>query len=602
MKSLKELSEELLALMRAKTPIIYIVGTDENLILKNVRDCASAIKLSNMKEAGIDPASNKNSKGNEADDSYGYYEWSATRGLLASGLIDGKTFKEQSWTNPINGDKETFRLEVEGKTRDDNTMELMPVLDTIGADFPKHLMYNFNHRTLVLKDINKHLEINPFLVRRIKEVALYEDRNGIISHQIIIVSPTQQIPIDFQNYVHVIEWSLPDKEEVMAYLIDSKAITFDDKKKVYKDTKSGTIYEADDLDSITSNFAGLSFPEIKNIANISVQKKSKLDQDLILEQKRQLILRNGILEYNSYSLSMSDVGGMDVFKDWIAMRKDTGSKSAKEFGVDASKGALLVGIQGCGKSLFAKVVASGWGVPMLRFDIGKVFGGTVGKSEEQTRLALATIEATAPNVVLIDEIDKSLAGTQSSSYSDSGTTARVVGTILTWLQDKTKSCFVIATANSISQLPPALLRKGRFDEIFFVGLPTEDERAEIFKIHLRHKGRKPENYNIAEFVKASESFSGAEIEESIKSALITAFYKKKKDVDNSDILESLYNIIPAIKTSTEDLAELYKWVGWDDKKKDGIRARFASKYKKRLFDEDGELIKAPQGKIIDVAS
>ena len=401
------------------------------------------------------------------------------------------------------------------------------------------------------------------------------------------------------------EWKLPDKQEVLEYLqFETKMIKYDDKKKCFIDSATSKPYSEEDLDGIVANFAGLSFPEIKNISRVSIQKKSKLDQDLILEQKRQLILKNGILEYDNYNMSMEDIGGMDVFKEWIDMRKNLTSSEAKKYGIDTPKGALLVGIPGCGKSLFAKVVSSAWNRPLLRFDIGKVFGGTVGKSEEQTRLALATIDATAPNVVLIDEIDKALSGTQSSSHSDSGTTNRVVGTILTWLNDNKKPCFVIGTANSVVGLPPALLRKGRFDEIFFVGLPTEQERAEIFKIHIRHKGRNPDKYDITGFVKASENFSGAEIEEAVKAALIAAFHKKKADLTNEDVMSAINEIVPAIKTSTEDSKQLYKWVGWDDAKGDGVRARFASKYKKRLFDEDGELINNQSSekskKVIDI--
>ncbi len=171
---------------------------------------------------------------------------------------------------------------------------------------------------------------------------------------------------------------------------------------------------------------------------------------------------------------------------------------------------------------------------------------------------------------------------------------------MTWLQDKTKASFVIGTANSVTTLPPALLRKGRFDEIFFVGLPTDEERADIFKIHLRRKGRNPDKFKIKDFVAASDSFTGAEIEEAIKTSLITAFYKKKPDLDNDEVMSALNNIIPAIRTSEEDSKELYRWVGWDDTKQDGIRARFASKFKRRLFDENGEAILYKNGKLINV--
>jgi SpoVK/Ycf46/Vps4 family AAA+-type ATPase len=598
MKSLAGLKEELLHLMRAKSPIIYIVGTDENQILKDIRDCASAIKLDSLRTAGISPEDNKDDKNVERDDSFGYYEWSATSGLSISHLVKSSSIddNESEWTNPINNSLETYRLDIDSRHKDEDVQELIQTLDVIGLDYPKKRVYNYNHKVLVLKDIHKHLESNPFVVRRIKEIALYRDRNGIISHQIIIISPVQYIPIDFQNYVHIMQWTLPDKLEVLNYLqFELKAIQWDEKKKSFKNTKSGDYYAPNDIEGIISNFSGLSFPEIKNISNISQQKKLKLDQDLILEQKRQLILKNGILEYHSYDLSMADVGGMETFKNWVDMRKGAFSQEAKAFGIDSPKGAMLVGIQGCGKSLMAKTIAATWKVPLLVFDVGKVFGGVVGKSEENMRLAIATIEATAPNVVLIDEIEKSLAGVQSSTYSDSGTTARVMSTFLSWLNDKKVPSFVIATANNISQLPPELIRKGRFDEIFFCGLPNEEERADIFKIHLGRKGRNPSDFSIVKFVAASINFSGAEIEESIKAALISAFFNKKKDVSDADILQALDDTIPLIKTCEKDIKYLYDWVGWDDKKKDGVAARFASEYKSQLvFDSE------KSKKIIDI--
>jgi SpoVK/Ycf46/Vps4 family AAA+-type ATPase len=231
---------------------------------------------------------------------------------------------------------------------------------------------------------------------------------------------------------------------------------------------------------------------------------------------------------------------------------------ARAFGLPAPKGILMLGVQGCGKSLCAKAVSSQWQLPLLRFDMGRMFGSLVGSSEENVRRAIAVAESVAPAILWVDEIDKAFAGSQGSGATDGGTTARVFGTFLTWLSEKTAPVFVVATANDISQLPPELLRKGRLDEIFFVDLPSKSERQEIFRIHISKRGRDTTQFDLAPLADASKDFSGAEIEEAINSALYDAFYGQQQ-LTTDHVLTALGQTVPLAKTMDEQINRLRSW-------------------------------------------
>ncbi|MEK7486279.1 MAG: AAA family ATPase, partial [Planctomycetota bacterium] len=273
------------------------------------------------------------------------------------------------------------------------------------------------------------------------------------------------------------------------------------------------------------------------------------------------------LEYCEPHLKIGDVGGLDGLKIWLEKRVLAFTERARKFDLPYPKGVLLVGIQGCGKSLCAKAVSSLWNMPLLRFDMGKIFSGYVGSSEENVRRAINVAESIAPVVLWADEIDKAFSGSQSSGSTDGGTSARVMSTFLTWLSEKTKPVFVIATANDISQLPPELLRKGRLDEIFFVDLPNEEERRHIFKIHIEKRHREAKHFDIQQLAKLSEGFSGAEIEQAVISALYDVFYLDRP-LKTEDILNSLQETVPLSKTMHENILALRAWA-------DG-RARYAT--------------------------
>ena len=241
------------------------------------------------------------------------------------------------------------------------------------------------------------------------------------------------------------------------------------------------------------------------------------------------------------------------------MRSAAFGERAAQFGLPSPKGLLLLGVQGCGKSLCAKAVSTRWQLPLLRFDMGRMFGSLVGSSEENVRRAIAVAESVAPAILWVDEIDKAFAGSQGSGSTDGGTAARVFGTFLTWLSEKTSPVFVVTTANDISQLPAELLRKGRLDEIFFVDLPSNEERADIFRIHLQKRRREPDNFDLAALAVNAKDCSGAEIEEAINSALYDAFYAGT-DISTESVLLTLSQTVPLAKTMDEQIGRLRRWV------------------------------------------
>jgi SpoVK/Ycf46/Vps4 family AAA+-type ATPase len=253
------------------------------------------------------------------------------------------------------------------------------------------------------------------------------------------------------------------------------------------------------------------------------------------------------------------VGGLDALKSWLLKRAAGFTDQARQFGLPSPKGVLLLGVQGCGKSLMAKTISNTWQLPLLRFDVGKVFGSLVGSSEQNVRRAIKVAESVAPVVFWVDEIDKAFRGSRGSGAStDSGTSARVFGTFLTWLSEKNKPVFVVATANDVSALPPELLRKGRFDEIFFVDLPAFAERKAIFEIHLKKRKIDPALFDVDALSRASAGYSGAEIEEVVISAMFDMFYEKQ-NMTTERLLKSIQQTVPLSKTMSEDIDSLRKW-------------------------------------------
>jgi len=364
---------------------------------------------------------------------------------------------------------------------------------------------------------------------------------------VVVISPQITIPDDLSEVITVLEFPLPTGAEIRAEL--SRLLT-----------ALGQTLDAKMLDEFVRSSQGLSIARIRRVIARAIATHGSLesaDVDLILEEKRQTIRQTQILDFYPATEQISDIGGLDNLKDWLLRRGGAFSDRARQYGLPYPRGLLLVGIQGTGKSLTAKAIAHHWHLPLLRLDVGRLFGGLVGESESRTRQMIQISEALAPCVLWIDEIDKAFAG--ADGRGDSGTASRVFGTFITWMAEKTSPVFVVATANNVQTLPPEMMRKGRFDEIFFVGLPSQDERRAIFEVHLgRLRPHNLESYDLDRLAYETPDFSGAEIEQVIIEAMHIGF-SQDRDFATEDILEAASQVVPLAQTAREQIEFLQDW-------------------------------------------
>jgi ATP-dependent 26S proteasome regulatory subunit len=403
---------------------------------------------------------------------------------------------------------------------------------------------------VVLKDFHPFLS-DPSTVRALRELA-----HGLKSTYttVILLSPVLVIPPELEKELTVLDVPLPTAADLIGLLKEIVTVLREGKRAEVDLTR-------ENAEQLVKSAMGLTLSEAENAFARAVANDGRLDADdvaLVLEEKRQVIRKSGLLEYHPASSQLADVGGLDGLKTWLARRQAAFGEAARRFGLPEPRGLLLLGVQGCGKSLTAKAIAGAWRLPLLRLDIGRIFSGLIGSSEENLRKAIRVAESVAPVVLWVDEIEKALSGSASSGMSDGGVAARLFGALLTWLAEKTAPVFVVATANRIDQLPPELLRKGRFDEIFFVDLPAVPERREIFAIHLRRRGRKPEAYDLARLAELATGFSGAEIEQAVLSALYDAF-AAQLELGQAHLEAAVTESFPLATTMREEIERTRAW-------------------------------------------
>jgi len=398
------------------------------------------------------------------------------------------------------------------------------------------------------------------VVRALKDtVRLYAE--GSVPRTLILVSPTPRIPSDLEALVTLVDFPLPTETQIRSLL--DKMITRNTASKAL------TVDLADDaLERLAKAALGLTAFEAENAfarAMVDDGNLSAQDVAVVQQEKTQIVRKSGVLEVVNSAVKLADVGGLGSLKNWLTKRAGSWLDEAQLYGLPAPKGVLVTGIPGCGKSLTAKAMASAWSLPLIRMDIGRIFGGLVGESEQNMRSALRTAEAVAPCVLWIDEIEKGFAA-GASGTGDSGTSARVFGTFLTWMQEKTSAVFVMATANNISLLPPEFLRKGRFDEIFFIDLPTTVERKVIFSLHIRARlvagpalGELPVDDALLDpLVALTEGYSGAEIEQAVIAACFDAF-DGRRALTAEDLSRAITHTVPLSITQAEQIAALRAW-------------------------------------------
>ncbi|MHB1458727.1 MAG: AAA family ATPase [Armatimonadota bacterium] len=422
---------------------------------------------------------------------------------------------------------------------DESTREPLAALDFV--------MKSRDQAIFALKDFHSFINDNS-IIRKLRDLT---NTLKTSYKTLVIISPILKLPAELEKEVTVIDYPLPGLDDLNTLLEGIR-------QSVKGNAQINTDLKPDDREHLLNAAQGLTANEAENVFAKSLVEKRGFDINIIVSEKEQIIRKTGMLEYFRASEEFSDVGGMDILKQWLTSRSIAFSEKAREFGLPQPKGIMLLGVQGCGKSLCCKAIASLWKLPLLRLDVGKIFSGIVGSSEENVRRAIRIAESVAPAVLWIDELEKGFAGTQSSPFSDGGTTSRVFASFVTWLQEKTAPVFVVATANDISALPPELMRKGRFDEIFFVDLPSDEDREEIFKIHLKKRKRDPSKFDLGKLAESTPGFSGAEIEQVVVDGLYTAF-GAGRDVQTDDLIAGAEMSVPLSQTMKEKIDELRDW-------------------------------------------
>lgn len=495
---------QLSRLFRARFPYIYLITWEEERAITLIKKLAKSEKLIRVPRD--------------------VYTWTQTNGFICNGQ------------------------KVEGTNSPDKAISFISECNKnavfILCDF--HVYFGVKGR-----------QVDYNVVRRLRDI-IGELKTSKFRKNVIFIASELLIPESMQKEITIVDMPLPILDEIKGKLdkmvtqnnqIDTSGLDDDGKEKLCKAALGLTLQEAENA------FA---------LAMVNDGKIDGKDLSVILSEKMQVIKKTGILEFINTDIKISDVGGLENLKSWLNKRNNSWSEAAKKYCLPAPKGVLITGVPGCGKSLTAKAMSAAWQLPLLKLDFGKIFSGIVGSSEENMRRAIKTAEAVAPSILWVDEIEKSLSGMNSNG--DSGTSSRIFGTFLTWMQEKTAPVFVIATANNISSLPAELLRKGRFDEIFFVDLPTRNERKEIFKLHLLKRLKDKDvasklvvNDELYEkLADMTEGFVGAEIEQVVITALYEAFFNKRP-LEFSDLETTIKNVVPLSVTQKEQILSLRQW-------------------------------------------
>lgn len=509
LEGLKKTEQYLINLFKARFSFIYIQTWEELRVLELINKIANNTKVIKTKRD--------------------VFVWSATEGLNKISSKGQEKVNINSAENPS---------------------EILTYID------------NYNKPAImILKDIHPYLGVHGRnadynFIRKIRDVA-GSLKNAEVSKNVVIIAPILVLPLELQKDITVVDFDLPTLDEIKSLL----------NEMIEKNSALSVDLKEEEKEILCKGAQGLTLQEAENAFARAMATKGQLttkELDIILEEKCQVIKKTGILEFINSTVNIDDVGGLENMKRWLIKRNNSWLGTAqKDYNLPAPKGILITGVPGCGKSMTAKAMSALWQLPLLRLDVGKIFSGLVGSSEENMRKAIQTAEAVAPSILWIDEIEKGFGN--AGGEMDGGTATRVFGTFLTWMSEKTKPVFVIATANNINRLPSEMLRKGRFDEIFFVDLPTVKERKVIFKLHLekRLKGSKSKDFLVTEdllnrLTKATEGFGGSEIEQVVVSALFEAF-SENRTLQESDLFKVIENTVPLSTTQAEQILTIREW-------------------------------------------
>lgn len=504
----EEIAADVAALVRARNPLLWIVTREEARVERHLIEAALAAK-------------------------YVARTWDVAQGVAA---MDGQVEGGIGGTDP----GETFRA-----IRDRASSEF----DGTGRKTDRCMW--------IMRDLTAWISgpVNAVTLRQLRNLArMLPGTSRDLAQTIVVLTPSTDVPPELAGHATVIEWPLPDRAEIAA-ILDAAVEALPDEMKATA-APNGTREAAIDA------AVGLSGEEAAACYARSLVQLRRIDPKTVANEKRRVIARERVLEWHDpIPGGLDAVGGLGNLKSWLNARRAAYSPEARAYGLPAPKGALLVGISGCGKSLTAKAIATAWGVPLLRLDLGALKSKFVGESEGNLRKALRVIEAIGRCVLWIDEIEKAMQGATSGS-ADGGVSSDALGAVLSWMQERTGGAFVIATANDIESLPPELLRKGRFDEVWFVDLPNTQERRDILCAALKMHGRPRAGGNeidVAAVGDACAMFTGSEVAELVPSALFAAFADNGREPTTDDLLQAAGTVVPLAKTAAEKIEKLRKW-------------------------------------------
>src|SRR5579863_9952964 len=542
--------DRLKVLINSSTPIVVMETSEEMRAVNMVRAACTELNMST-------------------------FEWSIADGLVHSGsnsLPDGEKIPLQARIdqatarNQVHLTQPRSALSPSSGEADRLTRAMMTALGpeataaAAGGSIyntrePVQALANMESMTVeavfILKDFHRHID-DPVVVRRLRDVGQKFSANR---RTIVITAPEISVPAELTTLVEYFDLPLPDHDR----LHDVVRETFTRLSKTYTLKLE---LDAAGVDAMSANLRGLTEEEAERAISQAIVMRYALCQESVtdvLEAKKQLLRHSGMLEFIEASDNMASVGGLENLKHWLGQRRGAWEDSAREFGLEPPRGMIILGVQGCGKSLCARAVAGEWKLPLVKFDTSAVYDKYIGETEKRIRRVFQVAEGLAPCVLWIDELEKVFAGSGPDSASaDAGVSARLLGSFLSWMQDRKAAVFVVATCNNVSALPPELIRKGRFDELFFVDLPNQAERKQIFSIQLAKRKRNPAEFDLEKIAAAAQGYSGAEIDAAVQGALYAA-YSEKKPLATQLLLDALSQTVPLSTTRAEEIAALRDW-------------------------------------------
>jgi ATP-dependent 26S proteasome regulatory subunit len=511
-----DILDRLKILIESSTPIIVMETVEETRAVRLVRAASSPLNLA-------------------------VFEWSIASGLVRCGSEIGMPVFEPRFAANTLGS--THSPDDAGAAAIYNSREpaqALGNLEGISID-----------AVFILKDFHRHIE-DPVVVRRLRDVGQKFSENR---RTVVITAPAITIPPELASLVEFVELPLPDKSR-LRQIIDEVVVRLG-KTRTFRRSLDGP-----GIDAVANNLRGLTEEEADRAISQAVVTRYGLTSETIsdvLEAKKELLRHSGMLEFVETSEDMAGIGGLENLKQWLQQRRGAWEDSARRFGLEPAKGVIILGVQGCGKSLCARAVAGQWKLPLVKFDSAAIFDKYIGETEKRIQKVFRVAEGLAPCVLWIDELEKVFAGSGPDSASvDAGVSSRILASFLSWMQDRKAPVFVAATCNNVTALPPELIRKGRFDELFFVDLPSSSERQQIFAIQLEKRKRNPDEFDLKQIAIAARGFSGAEIDAAVQGALYSA-YASKEPLTTKTLIEALSQTVPLSTTRAEEIQSLRMW-------------------------------------------